>query len=85
MNYPSCTIVSDCVNSLVVAVTSGKPDNLPGCHWTLFTPSGKIVGSGFSSGLRQTGAGSALTAMKLGKAAARRYLARMRKEKTLFD
>lgn len=79
MNYPSCTIVSDGIRSVVVAVSSGRPDDLMGCHWTMHLADGRLVGSGFSGGYRLSGLGSAITAMKLGRAAARRYLKRKRK------
>jgi len=51
-------------------------DGLPGCHYTLHDESGNICGSGHSKGWDGRGAGSALSAMKNGKAAARRTLRR---------
>lgn len=53
-------------------VTSGAPDGFSGCHWQLYNRYGDTVSYGVSTGRGGEGIGSALTAMQLAKAAARR-------------
>lgn len=55
-----------------IVVTSGQPDRFPGSYWQLFNPEGKSDGMGETKGWDGQGAGSALSAVTLGKAAARR-------------
>ena len=79
-NFADCRLVTDdSGEACIVAVTSARPDGLKGCYYTLHTPDGKLVWSGESKGWDGEGAGSALSAMKAGKAAARRWLARQQK------
>jgi hypothetical protein len=79
-NFPICATVTDkCGGSLIVAATSARGDRHELSAWyTLHTPDGELVASGLSRGYGGSGVGSMLTAMKAGKAAARRRLARMR-------
>ena len=53
-------------------VMSGSPDRFPGCYWHLYNSDGSIESYGSSKGWSGDGAGSALSAMKLAKAAAKR-------------
>ena len=53
-------------------VNSGSPDGFKGCYWQLYDRNGDTVSYGESKGWSGDGAGSALSAMKLAKAAARR-------------
>lgn len=77
MNYPTCCLVTQGTRSLIVAVTSGRCDELLGRHWTIHDPNGELLSSGFSSGSPAcSGARSALTAMTLGKRVAKRLLSR---------
>lgn len=79
-NYPDCSLVTDELgNHCIVAVTSARPDGLVGCYYTLHSGKGNIVGHGQSKGWDGDGAGSALSAMKNGKAAAKRWLKRQKK------
>lgn len=81
MNYADCTLVSDKNGQhCIVSVTSRRPDQKAGCYYTLHDPKGGIVGSGVSEGWDGGGGGSALSAMKNGRAAARRWLARKAKQ-----
>lgn len=50
-----------------------------GCWWQLYDQDGKSQGHGMSKGWDKDGAGSALSAMKLAKAAAKRRLKRLAK------
>lgn len=56
----------------VAVVMSGSPDRFPGCYWHLYNYDGSIETVGESKGWSGDGAGSAISAMKLAKAAARR-------------
>lgn len=74
-NFADCCLVEDGEGrSCIVAVTSSRMDGMGGCYYTLHTTDGRLVGSGHSKGFDGSGMGSALTAMKNGKASARRYL-----------
>jgi len=75
MNLPSVEIVRsrhDPARFWVAVQTSGAPDNFCGCYWQLYDDRGKLVSYGESRGWNGNGAGSALSAMKLAKTAARR-------------
>lgn len=81
-NYANCKLVSDTNGqSCLVAVTAARPDGLVGCYYTLHSPEGGLVGHGLSKGWDGSGAGSALSAMKNGQAAAKRWLARQARAK----
>ncbi len=76
-NFPDCALVKDREGRcIIVAVTSAHYEGDCGCYWTLHCPKRGLVRSGQSKGWDGTGMGSALSAMKSGKAAARRWLKR---------
>lgn len=76
-NFADCTLVSDDTgHHCIVAVTSARSDGEVGSYYTLHSPEGGLVGYGHSKGWQGTGSGSALSAMKNGRAAAKRWLAR---------
>jgi hypothetical protein len=54
-------------------VNSGAPDRFPGCYWFLYDESGRTISYGESKGWSGDGAGSAISAMRLAMAAARRW------------
>jgi len=60
--------------SVIVSVTSADGGYLEGCWWTLHSPDGRLLNHGRSKGYGGSGMGSALTAMKIGRAAAKRFL-----------
>jgi hypothetical protein len=60
--------------NLVIVVTSGHCDGFKGCYWYVYDLEGGVVAGGQSKGWSGDGAGSALSAKKLAKAAARRFM-----------
>lgn len=75
MNVPQVEVIvsrHDDARRWFAVVTSGSPDRFDGCYWHLYDMDGRTVSYGSSKGWNGKGAGSALTAMKLAKAAARR-------------
>ncbi len=72
-NFADCMLIICNDQSCIVAVTSGEPDGLAGSWYTLHTPDGKLISHGQYMAWKGD---SALGAMKLGKAAARRWLKR---------
>lgn len=74
-NWANIQVVKSNGKSAIVAVTSSRSDGYPGCHYTVHRMrDGSVVRYGHSAGWDGLGAGSALSAMKNGKASARRYL-----------
>ncbi|MBB4867445.1 hypothetical protein HNP46_006358 [Pseudomonas nitritireducens] len=74
-NYPECRLVSDEQgNAVIVATTMSYPDKVDGIYYTLHTTEGKLVNHGHTTAdFKQ--------AMKIGVAAARRWLLAERKRK----
>jgi hypothetical protein len=75
MNVPQMEMIlskHDPARRWFAVVTSGAPDRFEGCYWHLYDMEGQTVSYGHSRGWNGDGAGSALSAMKLAKAAARR-------------
>jgi hypothetical protein len=76
-NYNDCQLVTDAMGRhCIVAVSNRRPDGQAGSCYTLHAPDGQVVGGGSSLGTSGTGMGSDLAAMKNGRAAAERWLAR---------
>jgi hypothetical protein len=76
-NFAECALVTDeSGRGVIVAVTSAHMDGVGGgCWWVLTSAqTGRMVHHGLSKGWDGAGAGSALSGMKAGKAAARRWL-----------
>lgn len=77
MNFAECGVVyGEAGMFCVVIVTSAAPDGRPGCYWSLHYQGGGQHNSGYSGGVDGSGLASFHTAMKNGKAAARRWLKR---------
>ncbi len=76
-NYNDCQLVTDAMGRhCIVAVTNRRSDGQMGSVYTLHAPDGQVVGGGSSQGASGTGMGSDLAAMRNGRAAAERWLAR---------
>ncbi len=77
MNLPGVAVVRGADGlSCVVVVTSAAPDGRPGCYWSLHKPTGEMLSYGHSAGWQGSGLASFHTAMKNGKAAAKRWITR---------
>lgn len=79
-NFADCAVVRNGDGFVIVAVTSASKDDVGGgSWWTLHDENGALFRHGITKGWSGDGWGSALTSMKAGKAAARRFLARKAK------
>lgn len=78
MNVPDVMVITVKGTKFIVAVSSGAPDRFPGSYWYLYDIDGKTLGYGQTKGWDGQGAGSALRARDLARAAARRRLRRTR-------
>lgn len=84
MNIPDVHDFTYKGHNFLILVSSGHPDSFPGCYWRLYRvqfDSDKhvrtnIVRYGETRGWDGAGAGSALSATKLARAAARRWVNR---------
>jgi hypothetical protein len=56
----------------VAVVSSGSPDQFRGCYWHLYNSDSSIESYGWSKGWSGDGWGSAISAMRLAKKAAKR-------------
>lgn len=84
-NVPYVSTIQEDGRTLFICVTSATvaDDGFKGCNWYLYNEAGKTVSYGYSRGWDQQGGGSALYAMKYGRRAAKRYLARELAQKIL--
>jgi hypothetical protein len=80
VNVPSLEIIRDGDRWLAAIVTSGAPDQFPGCYWFLYDETGHQVTYGFSKGFDGGGAGSWPCAERLARRAAKRHFRRLAQE-----
>lgn len=76
-NFVDCQLVTDSLGRHCIVAVTNRPDGGHGCFYTLHQPRGGIVGSGDSSSVGASAAADSASAMKNGKAAAKRWLANM--------
>jgi hypothetical protein len=75
MNIPQVEVIE---RELILVINSGFYDGFKGCYWHLHDLNSDLVSWGQSRGYGGDGMGSALSAMKLGKSAAQKFLAKCR-------
>ena len=73
MNVPDVTVYKYAGHRFIIVSDTRRPD-AAGCYWRLYDIDARLLCYGYSLGWDGDGAGAALSAPKLAKAAARRLV-----------